>query len=184
MGRQDETGRHEGYVVGYVPRRWVPSAAATAIGSSRPVSVLEHYSPGVSLRELGLVDADNEHDVHGIYIVGYACSCGWRSSYREVGTPLEWSPSTVHYSEWLEEMLATKWWKPHIRAEARRTEQLNHGHSANDSVHVALDVPRKVATDLLVFLNALTQGKMPKQPGSAHLGLLELSEELAELLRT
>jgi hypothetical protein len=189
MGRQDETGRHEGFVVGYVPRDWTPTAAATAIGSSRPVAVLEHYSTA-SLRELGVLAADNEHDVHAICVVGYGCSCGWRSPYREIGKTVEWSPSIVLWPEWLEDLLAQKWWLPHVRAETRRTEQLNHGHSASDSVHAALDLPRKVATDLLLFLKSLDRADFkqiarhgPERAESAELGLRELGQELEALLR-
>jgi hypothetical protein len=195
MGRLDETGKHEGYVVGYVPRDWVPRASATAIGSSRLVAVLECYGTGVPLRELGIVADDHEHDIHGIRIIGYACSCGWRSPYRELGKPFEWSPSIVHWSEWTEDLLAQTWWRPHVQSEARRTEQLNQGQSIRDSIHVALDLPRKVATDMLLFLNSLGNSDLNRvmqrptaelnhdRADSANLGLCELGEELEMLLR-
>ena len=195
MGRwheRDERGEHEGYVMGYVPRDWVPTASATAIGSSRPVAVLEHHGTRIPLRELGLLAADREHDVHGICVAGYACACGWRSPYRELGQPIEWSPCIVHPSEWLDDMLAQKWWHPHVQAEVRRTEHLNHGHSTANSVHVALDLPRQVATDLLAFLHSRVQSDISQLPehssqqraDSANLGLRELANELEQRLRS
>lgn len=193
MGRfheRDEHGEHEGYVVGYVPCDWVPTAAATAIGSSRPVAVLDkRYGTGGVLRELGLLAADRDHEVHGICVVGYACSCGWRSPYREQLPPVEWSPNVVHWSEWIEDLLAKKWWVPHIHAEQRRAEQLNRGHSTSDSVYVAVDLPRRVAVDLLALLNAFGNSDLKRlglgseREESANLGLCELGEELARLLQ-
>jgi hypothetical protein len=194
MGRwheRDERGEHEGYLVGYVPRDWVPTASAAAIGSSRPVAMLEHHGTRIPLRELGLLAVDREHDVHGICVAGYACACGWRSPYRELGQPLEWSPCIVHPSEVLDDMLAQKWWNPHVQTEVRRTEQLNHGHSTANSVHVAIDLPRQVATDLLSLLNSLGNSGLnqpmkhlsPQRADSANLGLLKLAAELEQLLR-
>jgi hypothetical protein len=208
MGRVhelDERGEHEGHLVGYVPRDWVPAPVATAIGSSRRVAVLERYSSRGVLRELGLVADDREYDVHGICVIGYACACGWRSPYRELGTPFEWSPCIVLSSEWLEDLLAQKWWKPHVAAEVRRGTRLNQQavtenaefravhrhHTVANNVHVALDLPREVAVDLLTLLNSLgnsdyvrlTKHLTEQQADSANLGLCELGEELELKLR-
>ena len=117
MGRQSENGKHEGYVVAYVPRDWQPISAATDISTSRPVAALGIYGRTMRLRELGTYTGDDEHEIHGICVIGYACSCGWRSPYFEV-TPLEWSPSIVLCSEAVEGLLAKRWWKPHVRSEA------------------------------------------------------------------
>lgn len=193
MGRfhsRDEQGVHEGYVVGYVPRDWMPTAAATAIGSTRPVAVLGHYSPRSPLRELGALEADRQHDVHGIAVVGYACTCGWRSRYREEQASVEWSPNIVHWSESLEGELAQECWAPHVEAELRRAERFSRGQSTGDRVHVALDLPRQVAVDLLAFLNSLGNSDLngimkhlgDERTESANVGLSELGDELALLL--
>ena len=194
MGRfhsLDERGVHEGYVVGHVPRDWVPTTAATAIGSTRPVAVLGHYSPRSPLRELGSLEADRQHDIHGIAVVGYACTCGWRSPYSETQAPVEWSPSIVHWSDSLEDELAEKWWAPHVETELQRAERSSRGQSTGDRVHVALDLPRQVAIDLLAFLNSLGNNDLnaimkrlgDERTESANEGLGELEYELELLLR-
>jgi hypothetical protein len=98
----------------------------------------------------------------------------------------------MHSSEWLADLLANKWWLPHVRAEGRRTEQLNHGHSTSDSVHVALDLPRQLAGDLLLFLDSLgdsdfarIMARRPKERAeSALVALGELEDELKVLLHS
>ena len=57
-------------------------------------------------------------------------------------------------------------------------------------MHAALDLPRKVATDLLLFLKSLDSADFkqiakhgPERAESAKLGLHELGEELESLLR-
>ena len=40
MGWTDATGEHEGYVIGYAPRDWVPLTAAVALHSKRHVAAL------------------------------------------------------------------------------------------------------------------------------------------------
>lgn len=209
MGRLhelDERAEHEGYVVGYVPRDWLPTPAATAIGSSRRVAVLEPYSSRRVLRELGMLAEDRDYDVHGICVVGYACGCGWRSPYRELGRPFEWSPCIVHSSEWIDDLLAEKWWRPHVVREVRRGARSNdeqavtenaefrpmhRHHTMANNVHVPLDLPRQVAADLLTFLNSLgnsdynrlTKHLTQQQADSANMGLCELGEQLELQLR-
>jgi hypothetical protein len=98
----------------------------------------------------------------------------------------------VFRSEWLDDTLARKWWHPHVQAELRRTDQLNHGHTTANSVHVALDLPRQIATDLLTFLHSLGDSasnqptNLSSQPRatSAGLGLRELAIELEQQLRS
>lgn len=193
MGRiheHDERGAHEGFIVGYVPRDWVPLAAARAIDSTRNVAALEPYGTRGVLRELGMLEADRNIEVHGVYVIGYGCDCGWRSPYYEAGNPLEWTPCVVHWPEWLEERLAEKYWRPHVTAELERTERLNRGHSTGDSVHLALDLSRRLASDLQLFFGSLGNDDfnriMARQPNeraeSALTAIGELEDQLKLLL--
>jgi len=121
MGRfhaLDERMCHEGHLVAYAPREWIPAPNATAIGSGRPVAVLPRYRPDSWLRELGVRQGDEDFEVHGVLVIGYACSCGWRSPYVEVEPllvqPVEWSGMVV-CSEPLDDRLAARWWDLHVR---------------------------------------------------------------------
>lgn len=192
MGRihnLDERGEHEGHVVGYVPRHWVPTGNATAIGSSRPVAALERYSDQGVLRELGMLAPDDTHDIQGICVIGYACACGWRAPYRELGTPLEWSPSIILCPEWLEDSLARRWWEPHVH-DAVHAARESDQRRASSRVELALKLPSEDASNLLAFLNSLGNDDLnhimkrfpESRVDSANLALGELGHELELLL--
>lgn len=116
---KDQRYEHEGYVVAYVPRDWVPTASATALGSGRPVALVE-YIPGSRgpWRELGVQPLDHDYVIRGLGFVGAACECGWRSPRRNAFgvTDLEWTPSSVERPSYIEEKLE-KLWAAHVEQE-------------------------------------------------------------------
>jgi hypothetical protein len=117
----DERGDHEGFVVAYVPRDWVPTLSAIEIGSARLVAIVPHSSiSGGPWRELGVHPLDREHVIRGFSLVGAACECGWRSPRRNaLGTGAAWAPSYVERSEPLEQSLC-KLWREHVELECGR----------------------------------------------------------------
>lgn len=114
----DESGKHEGYPVAYVPRDWSPQPTATALHGGRQVAALgpAYARTGAPLRELGTHAVDHVMVVHGLLLVGAACDCGWRSPRVELRTPLEWSPSSLERPDELDQRLAALW-TAHVVAE-------------------------------------------------------------------
>jgi hypothetical protein len=119
---RDTRGEHEGFVVAYVPRDWLPTPSAAALGSGRPVALVE-YVPGSRgpLRELGVHPLDRDYVIRGFGEVGAACECGWRSPRRNAfGVPgVEWSPNVVERPAQLEEKLE-RLWAAHVEQECAR----------------------------------------------------------------
>jgi hypothetical protein len=110
----DESGVHEGFAVGYVPRDWVPVRARRVEGGfpvvqardpltpRRPKRFANHYRASAPLREIGSVRADREHEIVGVCIIGAGCTCGWRSEYYELGTPCVYQPCTLNLEVYLQ----------------------------------------------------------------------------------
>jgi hypothetical protein len=110
--------RFDGYVVGYVPRNWMPRAGAVELRTRRPFARLpECYRE--PLRALGSRACDAELVIAGVLVVGAGCMCGWRSAPCVGLGPARWERSAVHVSLRADAALATLW-----REHARQASKL------------------------------------------------------------
>jgi hypothetical protein len=109
--------RFDGFVVGYVPRDWMPRAGAVELRTRRPLARLpERYR--APLRALGSRACDAELVISGVRVVGAACVCGWRSPLCVGLGPAHWERSAVHVSPRADDALAALWCDHARRASA------------------------------------------------------------------
>jgi hypothetical protein len=118
----DETGEHEGYVVAYVPRDWTAHPTAIALRGERPVAALDpaYARSTAPLRELGTHAVDHMMIVHGLRVVGAACTCGWRSPRQLSEPPLEWFPSCLNEPAFDSGSPLVTLWSEHVEHELER----------------------------------------------------------------
>lgn len=113
----DEQGAHEGWVVAYVPRDWVPGDAVPELHSGWPLAIVPSATTADrQVRELGSHPPDRTHAIRGFVWVGAACDCGWRSPRVRAAEGVEWSPNSVHRSEVLDAALQLLW-RAHVEYE-------------------------------------------------------------------
>lgn len=119
MHERDEHGHHEGYVVAYVPRDWVPGDAVPELHSGWPVAVVPSaQAADLLVREIGSNPLDRTHAIRGFVWVGAACDCGWRSPRIRAAADVEWSPNSVLRPTRLDDALA-QLWHAHVEHELR-----------------------------------------------------------------
>ena len=100
----------DGYVVGFVPLAWHPTAPLP-----------ERYS--APLRTLGSRASDAELVLERIRIVAACCTCGWQSVPCVGLGPAHWERSAVHVSQHADAALAALWREHAASFEARAAER-------------------------------------------------------------
>jgi hypothetical protein len=102
--------RYDGFVVGYVPGDWRPSAPLP-----------ERYS--APLRALGSSAFDAELVVAGVRVVGAGCTCGWRSVPCIGLGVAHWERSSVYVTQHADAALAALW-REHAASFGARAAEL------------------------------------------------------------
>ena len=90
-----------------------------------------------------------------------------------------------------EDVLARKWWHPHVESALQLDESRSEAHASSTQVHVALELSRQAAIDLLAFLDLLgntdfkrvTDKLSEERAHAANQALSELADELQLALR-
>jgi len=101
---------HEGYVVAYVNRDWVPAPVkGCPIVGGWPVVVVPSRAGGFPLRELGSRVEDGESRIEGLTLVAAGCDCGWRSTRVQLAQAMAWSPARMERVEAVEAALHAAW---------------------------------------------------------------------------